>query len=559
MRLNIKTLSSSLLIVSAALIAGSIQSGYSEANPPNLMSYQGYLEDASGAAIATTPENYDVIFRIYENEQKTDGEKILWSEKQTVTFDNGIFSVLLGAGVAYSSSEPYPDLSEVFGNLSTTDSTTDYDGTTVSERYIGITVIDLPGGDNSELAPRLRLLSSPYSFLATKALVADRLSTSEFSVDETSGDVTIGKKLNVTGNSSFTGSMTLSSSFSAGADSIIDGQLQATTLKSTGATTVDGALTANSVVSTTSITAGTTLNASGKASFYGTSTVASESLNGAVLIGSESGENLGMDGNEIQARSGTAASTLNFNARGGTVQIGISGNNTAIRGTSSFAEKADFNGDVNFDKKPTLTAGLVFEASTANIPGASIDNVQVRIREGIMIRGSGYRWVIGEEIEDLNDPDLHILFNNNDSDTGYKTATFLEPSGSWQIPSDRRVKKNIETIKKGTLEKIMALRPVKFHRNFQEDSEHKNIGFIAQEVEESFPDVTQINGGFYSINYDDFSVLAIAGLQELKIEQEGQIQKLEKENLTLRNQNNYLIEQFMELKSRMEVLESKTP
>jgi len=555
MRSNIKTLSSSLLIVSAALIAGSVQSGYSDANPPNLMSYQGYLEDASGAAIATTPENYDVIFRIYVNEQETDGETILWSEKQTVTFDKGIFSVLLGAGVAYSSSEPYPDLSEVFGNLSTTD----YDGTTVSERYIGITVIDLPDGDNSELAPRLRLLSSPYSFLATKALVADRLSNSEFTVDDTSGDVAIGKNLSVTGTSSFTGSMTLSSSFSAGADSTVTGQLQATTLKSTGATTVDGALTANSVVSTTSITAGSTLKANGKASFYGTSTVASESLNGAVLIGSETGENIGIDGNEIQARSGTAASTLNFNARGGTIQIGISGNNTAIRGTSSFAEQADFNGAVNFVKKPTLPAGLVFEASTANVPGASIENVQVRIREAIMIRGSGYRWVIGEEIEDLNDPDLHILFNDSDSDTGYKTATFLEPSGSWQIPSDRRVKKNIETIKKGTLEKIMALRPVKFHRNFQEDSEHKNIGFIAQEVEESFPDVTQINGGFYSINYDDFSVLAIAGLQELKIEQEGQIQKLEKENLTLRNQNNYLIEQFMELKSRMDVLESKTP
>ena len=547
-----KKLSSSLLTVSAALIAGSLQSGYSDANPPNMMSYQGYLEDSSGDPIATTPENYDVIFRIYENEQETNGEEILWSEKQTVTFDKGIFSVLLGAGTQYNS-ENYPDLWEVFNNLDSTS------GETVSERYIGITVLDLPEGDDSELAPRLRLLSSPYSFLATKALVADRLSTSDFSVDDSSGDVTIGKKLNVTGTSSFTGSMTLSASFSAGADSTVTGQLQATTLKSTGATTVEGALTAGSVVSTGSTTAGTTLKANGKASFYGTSTVASESLNGAVLIGSETGENIGLDGNEIQARSGTAASTLNFNARGGTVQIGISGNNTAIRGTSSFAEKADFNGNVNFVKKPTLPAGLVFEASTANVPGASIENVQVRIREAIMIRGSGYRWVIGEEIEDLNDPDLHILFNDSDSDTGYKTATFLEPSGSWQIPSDRRVKKNIETIKKGTLEKIMALRPVKFHRNFQEDSEHKNIGFIAQEVEESFPDVTQINGGFYSINYDDFSVLAIAGLQELKIEQEGQIQKLEKENLTLRNQNNYLIEQFMELKSRMDVLESKTP
>lgn len=546
MRLNIKTLSSSLLIVSAALIAGSIQSGYSDANPPNFMSYQGYLEDSAGVAIATTPENYDVIFRIYENEQEIDGENILWSEKQTVTFDQGIFSVLLGAGVAYSSSEPYPDLSEVFGNLSTTD----YDGTTVSERYIGITVINLPDGDNSELAPRLRLLSSPYSFLATKALVADRLSTSEFSVDDTSGDVAIGKKLNVTGTSSFTGSMTLSS-FSAGADSTVTGQLQATTLKSTGATTVDGALTANSVASTTSITAGTTLKANGKASFYGTSTVASESLNGAVLIGSETGANLGMDGDEIQARSGTAVSKLYMNKVGGNIDLGTSSSSTTVKGFLTVDNQTTFNTYSFFNGPPILQGQGIRGAAEI---GSTSSNVYDQLQ---FYTPGGSRWNIGMDTESGNgDDDLFFLYYNGSS---WNAIGYFDPDGNIKEASDLRFKKNIETLENGVLEKLMQISAVRFHKKEDDDSQIKKYGFIAQDVQKVFPEFVDEENGFLALPYAKFGVLAIAGLQELKAEKDEQFEKLLQDNQQLKDQNALLLEQFNQLQERIKALEDKMP
>jgi len=121
--------------------------------PPNLMTYQGYLVDANGNPLApSNPINFTVVFRVYAT---STGGNALWAESQTVTVDKGNFSVVLGEGGAQGS-EPRPVLSTVFTS------------STASDLYIGITVIGLSGG-NSEILPRLRLLTSPYSFLARAA------------------------------------------------------------------------------------------------------------------------------------------------------------------------------------------------------------------------------------------------------------------------------------------------------------------------------------------------------------------------------------------------------
>ena len=134
-----------------------------DANPPELMTYQGYLVDGNGNALGSkedpsnptqrvsSPANYVVVFRIYS--AKTQGSAI-WAEQQTVTVDKGYFSVLLGQGSQYGS-EPNGDLSAVF------------DGADASDRFIGITV-DIAGVAN-EIEPRLRLLTSPYAYTARQA------------------------------------------------------------------------------------------------------------------------------------------------------------------------------------------------------------------------------------------------------------------------------------------------------------------------------------------------------------------------------------------------------
>ena len=124
-------------------------------NPPGQLSYQGFLTDANGVALSTnTPRNYDISFRIYN---APSGGAAIWGEIQTVTIDRGYFSVMLGQGAALSGGEPWTNnLAGVFS------------GPDASDRYIGMTVKGITTPD-SEIQPRLRLLASPYAFLAGKA------------------------------------------------------------------------------------------------------------------------------------------------------------------------------------------------------------------------------------------------------------------------------------------------------------------------------------------------------------------------------------------------------
>lgn len=147
---NLRTILPGISIGMAMLLAPIHPAHAQTANPPDFMTYQGYLVDATGAALgATTPVNYTVVFRIYD---RPTGGSSLWAESQTVTVDKGNFSVVLGEG-APEGSEPRGALSALYGS------------NTASDRYIGITVKGLSGGD-PEIAPRLRLLTSPYSFLS---------------------------------------------------------------------------------------------------------------------------------------------------------------------------------------------------------------------------------------------------------------------------------------------------------------------------------------------------------------------------------------------------------
>jgi len=130
------------------------------ATPVELIAYQGFLTDASGEVLGKTqPANYDVVFRIHDSESGNASINILWSELQTVVIDQGHFSVKLGEGSPYGT-EPNPSLNYAF---------TDTDG---SERYIGISLKTANEADFIEILPRLQILSSPYSFLASHSNTA---------------------------------------------------------------------------------------------------------------------------------------------------------------------------------------------------------------------------------------------------------------------------------------------------------------------------------------------------------------------------------------------------
>jgi hypothetical protein len=121
--------------------------------PPTRVSYQGFLTDGTGAALApATPANFTVDFKIYA---VPNGGTVLWSERQVATVDKGNFSVILGEGVGIAG-ENNANLAGVIANRAD-----------ASERYIGLTVTI--SGTPTVINPRLRLLTTPYAFLATTA------------------------------------------------------------------------------------------------------------------------------------------------------------------------------------------------------------------------------------------------------------------------------------------------------------------------------------------------------------------------------------------------------
>jgi len=108
---------------------------------PRLLSYQGKLTDTLGVPVPNG--SYPVMFLLYS---VSSGGSPLWSETQSVSVKEGLFSVLLGAATPIGS---VPD---------------------AGAAYLTMTVSGGP-----ELAPRLRIGSSAYSYLSERAASADLL------------------------------------------------------------------------------------------------------------------------------------------------------------------------------------------------------------------------------------------------------------------------------------------------------------------------------------------------------------------------------------------------
>ncbi|MEG4144669.1 tail fiber domain-containing protein [Microcoleus sp. Pol12B5] len=118
--------------------------------------------------------------------------------------------------------------------------------------------------------------------------------------------------------------------------------------------------------------------------------------------------------------------------------------------------------------------------------------------------------------------------------------------------SDISLKKEVSNLN-NILNQVIQLNPVRF---IWKDSEICNIGFIAQEVEQIFPElVTSINnekGELKGLAYTDFGVLAIAAIKEVAQTIEELSLKCDK----LAQKSNDLAIENRELQRRLEILKN---
>ncbi|MCX5751277.1 MAG: hypothetical protein NT099_06390 [Candidatus Saganbacteria bacterium] len=106
---------------------------------PGQISFQGVLKDAAGHSVN---DNLSIVFTIYD---AASGGSSLWTETQSVSVEGGLYNVSLGAST--------PITATVFNG---------------STRYLGVKV-----STDSEMTPRIALLSTPYAF---RAAVVDTIS-----------------------------------------------------------------------------------------------------------------------------------------------------------------------------------------------------------------------------------------------------------------------------------------------------------------------------------------------------------------------------------------------
>ncbi len=95
----------------------------------------------------------------------------------------------------------------------------------------------------------------------------------------------------------------------------------------------------------------------------------------------------------------------------------------------------------------------------------------------------------------------------------------LKANTSWTTGSDRKLKENIEPLGNGVLDKVMKLKPTSFTLK-NDKSKRKQIGFIAQEVEEVFPEYVIVSKENDEetryLDYEKMCSVLCKAIQELK-------------------------------------------
>ncbi|MEK7113327.1 MAG: tail fiber domain-containing protein, partial [Patescibacteria group bacterium] len=103
--------------------------------------------------------------------------------------------------------------------------------------------------------------------------------------------------------------------------------------------------------------------------------------------------------------------------------------------------------------------------------------------------------------------------------TSGNTCTFSTTTGLFSCASDERLKHDISGIEgMSAVSQISKLNPVMFHYNWQDDSEPLVAGFVAQELEEIFPEMVFTDkDGYKSLSYSALMPYTIKAIQELEL------------------------------------------
>jgi len=301
------------------------------------------------------------------------------------------------------------------------------------------------------------------------------------------------------------------------------------------------------------------------------------STHGLAVLGSINSSNLSMDTNEIQARFNGTSNRLDLNRSGGSVIITNSSSASRVGiGTFSPAQKLHVAGNTYVSgsmglgtssplQKLDVRGNGYFSSRVGVGTSSPVTSVDVRSGTHITLSKSNPGYIL---VGDINSSNLALDTNEVTArNNGAASTLWLNPFGghirmsstssadrvgigtsspvqkldvrgiiianSYQTHSDRRLKKNIETLE-NTLDKVMALKPTLYHFRTEDDSDSKHFGLIAQELKEVFPEVVKIQEGnfegmkdMHAVKYTELIPVLIKGMQEQQVIIQDLEEKLE--------------------------------
>ncbi|MEO5646115.1 MAG: tail fiber domain-containing protein, partial [Candidatus Paceibacterota bacterium] len=263
----------------------------------------------------------------------------------------------------------------------------------------------------------------------------------------------------------------------------------------------------------------------------------------------------------ISTGNGFLGSNVNFAAGGGTgttrsstagIQFGgstVSAYRAGLNGgTSTTLTAADNYSNLIVGSSPITTAAtgthailsnaVVNPIGTISAGGATIGNtasLYVAGAASATVTGNNYAFWVASGLSQ---------FGSASVTTGTTVATFQNAGGTCNVipstaggvscSSDMNLKKNIINIgdnsawsfntnvspaSQSTLDKILALAPVNYNWNVEQSSDSKHAGFIAQEVQQVFPDLVSTDPVTHllSLNYAGMMPYVVEAIKEMNV------------------------------------------